>query len=108
MPKRTPRVRKNQEASVQRRVARIHSSSRRFVAMAAMAKAKGMVNPTYPRYCVGGGEENPRVWRRGGQPCPSGGAKARRAKGLLTTASSSVKKTETPITVAMIYGINSR
>ena len=49
-----PKVKKPQAATVQRLVDASHPSPRRPVASAATAKAKGTVNPTYPRYRIGG------------------------------------------------------
>jgi len=64
--------RKNQERMVQRRVLRCHEGSSRPVTRAAMAKANGMVNPTYPRYRLGGWMAMAGFCSRGFMPSPSG------------------------------------
>src|SRR3954470_10200814 len=56
-----PTVRKPHAYSAQRRVASSQPSPTRPVINAAIANAKGTVNPTKPRYRIGGGNKT-RMW----------------------------------------------
>ncbi len=101
-------LRKPHAISVHRRVVRIQASFVRRVMRAAIAKAKGTLIPTKPRYSVGGWNVIPGWRSRGFNPLPSAGKNPRRAKGLTTNVISTRKNEPMPIRMAITYGINSR